>query len=67
MSTENFWADNDLERKITDILSANARRETEHHFGASFVTAYQLAILLKARCPAVFERFGHPLGGQGRR
>ena len=65
MCTESFWADNDLERRITDILSTNARRETEHHFGPSFVTAYQLAILLKAGCPAVFERFGHPVGGRG--
>ena len=65
MCTETFWADDDLERRITDILSANARRETEHHFGASFVTAYQLAILFKASCPAVFWRFDHPVGGRG--
>ena len=65
MSTESFWADNDLGRRVTDILSANASSEDDHHFGASFVTAYQLAILLKARYPAVFERFGHPLGGRG--
>ncbi len=65
MCTETFWADNDLERRITEILSANDLRETEHHFGPSFVTAYQLAILLKAGCPAVFWRFGHPVGGRG--
>ena len=64
MSTDNFWVDNDLGQRITDILSANASSEDDHHFGASFVTAYQLAILLKATCPAVFERFGHPVGGR---
>ena len=65
MSTDNFWVENDLGRRITEILSANASSEDDHHFGASFVTAYQLAILLKASCPAVFGRFGHPLGGRG--
>lgn len=65
MSNENFWAENDLGLRITDILSHNASSEDGHHFGASFVTAYQLAILLKASCPAVFERFGHPVGGRG--
>ena len=65
MSNETFWAENDLGQRITDILSDNARHETEHHFGAYFVTAYQLAILLKARYPAIFERFDHPVGGRG--
>ena len=65
MSNSSFWADNDLGRRITDILYANARRDTEHHFGPSFVTAYQLAILLKARYAAVFERFGRPLLAEG--
>ena len=65
MSNASFWADNDLERRIIDILSPDAHRDTEHHFGPSFVTAYQLAILLKARYPAVFDRFGRPLGGRG--
>ena len=65
MSNETFWAENDLGQRITNILSTNARLETEHHFGAYFVTAYQLAILLKARYPVVFERFGHPVGGMG--
>ena len=65
MCTDSFWVDNDLGRRITDILSGNASGEDEHHFGASFVTAYQLAILLKASCPVVFETFGHPVGGRG--
>ena len=65
MGNDSFWEENDLGRKITDILAANATRETYHHFGVSFVTAYQLAIHLKARCPTVFESFGHPVGGMG--
>ena len=65
MSSDSFWVDNDLGRKITDILAAIASSEDDHHFGTSFATAYQLAILLKANCPDVFERFGRPVGGRG--
>ena len=65
MSTDSFWTENRLGQLITDILSDAASGESEHHFGPSFVTAYQLAILVKAQCPRVFQRFGHPVGGQG--
>ena len=65
LRNDSFWADNDLSRKITDILAAIASSEDDHHFGTSFATAYQLAILLKANCPDAFERFGRPVGGRG--
>ena len=58
MSTDSFWTENRLGQLITDILRDAASGESEHHFGPSFVTAYQLAILVKAQCPRVFQRFG---------
>ena len=65
MTSESFWEDNDLEEKITQVLSDIAYIEPEHHFGRPFLTAYQLAILVKERFPESFERFGHPIGGRG--
>ena len=65
MSTDSLWTDNDLGHLITEILREAAVRDDAHHFGASFMTAYQLAILIKARHPEVFESFGRPLGGRG--
>ena len=65
MSTDSFWTDNDLGRLITELLREAAAGDDAHHFGASFVTAYQVAILIKARHPDVFESFGHPIGGTG--
>ena len=63
MSTDSFWTDNDLGHLITELLREAASVD-DHHFGASFVTAYQLAILIKANCQTVFESFGHPIGGR---
>lgn len=65
MATGNFWEDNDLEQKIVEVLSAVTYYEPNHHFGRPFLTAYQLAILLKASFPETFRRFGHPIGGKG--
>ena len=65
MSTDSFWTENDLGRIVNDILSDAASGESAHHFGPSFMTAYQLAIRVKRLCPRVFQRFGRPLGGQG--
>lgn len=55
---------NDLGHLITEILREAASVD-DHHFGAPFMTAYQLAILIKARHPDVFESFGRPIGGRG--
>ena len=65
MSTDSFWTDNDLGGLITELLREAASGYGDHHFGAPFFTAYQLAICFKARHPAVFESFGHPVGGTG--
>ena len=65
MSTDSFWTDNNLGHLIAELLREAASGDDDHHFGAPFFTAYQLAILLKARHPAVFESFGRPVGGRG--
>ena len=65
MSTDSFWTDNDLGRLITERLREAAAGDDDHHFGVPFMTAYQLAILIKARQPTVFESFDHPIGGTG--
>ena len=44
-------------------VDGNARGA--HHLGRPFLTAYQLAILLKKHHPGDFERIGHEVGGRG--
>ena len=65
MGTERFWEDNDLGQKLVEVLTSVTYVKPAHHFGRPFVTAYQLAILLKERFPKVFNRFGHPVEGKG--
>ncbi len=65
MTTENFWEANDLSAKVIQVLAETTYYEPDHHFGRPFLTAYQLAILLKDRFPETFQNFGHPLGGRG--
>ena len=65
MMTGNFWADHDLGGKIVDVLTEVTYFRPDHHFGRPFLTAYQLAILIKARFPDTFQCYGHPIGGKG--
>lgn len=65
MSTVSFWEDNRLEEKIVQMLAEITYYEPSHHLGRPFLTAYQLAILVKERFPDTFEGFGHPIGGKG--
>ena len=65
MTTGTFWDDHHLQEKITEVLAEITYNDPEHHFGRPFLTAYQLAILIKERFPDTFRRFGHPIGGRG--
>ena len=65
MTTGNFWVDHDLGGKIVHVLSEVTYFRPDHHFGRPFLTAYQLAILIKARFPDTFQCYGHPIGGKG--
>ena len=65
MTTPNFWDKHGLDEKVLAVLSGITYHNPEHHFGRPFLTAYQLAILLKERFPPVFQAFGHPIGGRG--
>ena len=60
-----LWAEHDLTEKVVDVLTNVTYANQEHHFGRPFVTAYQLAILLKQRYPETVERIGLPIGGRG--
>ena len=60
-----LWDDNELGQKILEVLSDVTYQDPDHHFHRPFVTAYQLAILLKIRFPATFCRLGFPIGGRG--
>ncbi len=61
MTTGSFWEENELERKVVEVLSG-VTYDSSHHFGRPFLTAYQLAILVKDRFPDTFSLLGYPLG-----
>jgi hypothetical protein len=63
MSQSN-WEKYKLSEKVLEILDIESY-EPNHHFGRPFVTAYQIAILLKKMFPDTFARLNQPLGGQG--
>lgn len=58
------WQEHSLQDKITEILH-DVRTRQSHPFGTPYLTAYQLAIELARRYPAVVAVIGHPLGGAG--
>lgn len=61
-----IWETHDVEGKIREILSeVKYRSNPNHHFGTPFVTAYQLAIELNKRYPAISNELGYKVGGQG--
>ena len=60
------WQQYNLEALLTAILASVESRPTAgHHFGPSYLTAYQLAIELKKRHPDVARALDYPLGGEG--
>ncbi len=65
MSSGTFWEDNDLGRKIVEVLAEVTYQNPDHHLGRPFLTAYQLAILFKRRFPEDSNHLGHPVGGAG--
>ena len=64
MTTESFWDEHRLDEKVLEVLSSITYHNPDHHLGRPFLTAYQLAIALKEKCPSVFHAFGHPIGGK---
>lgn len=58
-----FWEDYNIGDRINQILSDVA--DEGHHFGRSFLTAYQLAIEFADRYPDIVARLGKQIGGAG--
>lgn len=59
------WVDEDVERKVVDILRDVPTINRTHHFGRPFISAYQLAVALHRRYPEVAAALNQPLGGAG--
>ena len=64
MSTISLWDENDLGRKIEELL-AGVKFKADHHFGRLFVTPYQLAIMFKNSFPEDSKRMGYQIGEEG--
>ena len=64
MASTSFWDRHSMEDKVVQVLSGITYHDPNHHFGHPFLTAYQLAILIKERFPDTFLSFGHPIGGK---
>lgn len=61
-----LWAAHDLEGKIVEALSkVRLNNPLGHHFGAPYVSSYQIAIYLERDYPATVEALGMPIGGAG--
>jgi hypothetical protein len=59
------WEDLRLDSIIREILSEVEYAKPDHHLGRPFLTAYQLAIEIAYRHPAVASAIGFPVGGKG--
>jgi hypothetical protein len=59
------WNEHGLTRLLTDILRHAAAMQAQEHFGAPYMTPYQLAIEVQCQAPEVFLAIGKPLGGLG--
>ena len=64
------WNDFGMEEKIRKILvgesTPHRKDKADHHFGPSFLTIYQIAILFKEKYPEEFKAIGKPVGGKGK-
>ena len=61
------WAELYIGPKVISLLKglSYGGREQNRHLERSFVTGYQLALLLKENHPDTFERLALPVGGLG--
>ena len=60
-----IWNDFNIEDHIRNILIEDAEGTQPHHFGNSFLTAYQIAIIFADRHPEEFDAIGKDIGGYG--
>jgi hypothetical protein len=58
------WQSLQIADKIRSLLRDFSQHQP-HHFGAPFVTAYQLAIAFTERFPEAAQAIGQPIGGAG--
>ena len=65
MTGVSFWDGHSMGEKVIEVLAEITYHDPNHHFRRPFLTAYQLAILVKERFPDTFRSFGHPIGGRG--
>ena len=61
--TDSLWEKFDMERRIREVLS-DPRFDTTHHLKRPFLTPYQIAIALAARCPNLCTELGKDFGGK---
>ena len=59
------WDEHQIGERVTAILAEAAGEMEGHHFGAPFLSAYQLAIEFAHRHPEAFAALDMPLGGAG--
>ena len=57
------WTDFGMREMVLNILAENAGSE-EHHLGNAFMTAYQIAIVLKVKHHQLFNRLDLAVGGK---
>jgi hypothetical protein len=64
-----LWIDLGMEEKVRKILEDQStpyrKDKTNHPFGRSFLTIYQIAILFKEKYPDDFKAIGKSVGGKG--
>lgn len=60
--SESRWGRLRLDEKVVDVLACVP--PTGHHFGAAWMTAYQLALGVQRRHPAVADEIGKHVGGR---
>ncbi len=59
------WRNFDFRNRLCAILASVAPSNPNHHLGAPFLTAYQIAIEFNERHPADVEKLGLHVGGKG--
>lgn len=59
------WNALDIRTKIEVILEDVAKQAPQHHFAATYLTAYQIAIEFERLHPTVVTQLGLPVGGAG--
>ena len=58
------WEEFSIESRIRKILLEVQPRESGHHFGRQFLTAYQIAICFAKRYPGDYAAIGKEIGGK---